>query len=107
MTRSCSAAECNGARNVRVNPRDGSEATELDLSHGQRRDAARRRGRAPSDILRQLWGMPASYVKLARAFGPGVTLQGLRFDGDYPMAADRSQILGARSAVQTVAASSA
>ena len=68
------AVESNAARIVRVNPRDGSEATELDLP----------------DILRQHWGIPASYVKLARAFGPGVTLQGLRFDGDYPMAADRS-----------------
>ncbi len=57
-------------RIVRVNPRDGSEATELDLPN----------------ILRQHWGIPASYVKLAHAFGPGVALQGLRFDGDYPMA---------------------
>jgi hypothetical protein len=64
------AVEGNAARIVRVNPRDGSEAMELDLPN----------------ILRQHWGIPASYVKLAHAFGPGVTLQGLRFDGDYPMA---------------------
>jgi hypothetical protein len=40
------AVEGNAARIVSVNPRDGSEATELDLP----------------DILRQHWGMPASYV---------------------------------------------
>jgi hypothetical protein len=38
------AVEGNAARIVGVNPRDGSEATELDLP----------------DILRQHWGMPAS-----------------------------------------------
>ena len=36
---------------VRVNPRDGSEATELDLP----------------DILRQHWGMPASLSANTRA----------------------------------------
>jgi hypothetical protein len=40
------AVEGNAARIVSVNPRDGSEATELDLPN----------------ILRQHWGMPASYV---------------------------------------------
>jgi len=40
------AVEGSAARIVRVNPRDGSEATELDLP----------------DFLRQHWGMSASYV---------------------------------------------
>ena len=40
------AVEGNAARLVRVDPRDGSEATELDLA----------------DFLGQRWGMRASYV---------------------------------------------
>jgi hypothetical protein len=40
------AVEGGAARIVRVNPRDGGEATELDLA----------------DFLRQHWGMPASYL---------------------------------------------
>jgi hypothetical protein len=40
------AVEGSAARIVRVNPRDGSEATELNLP----------------DYLRQHWGMPANYV---------------------------------------------
>jgi hypothetical protein len=31
-------------------------------------------------------GRRRAFRKLARAFGPGVTLEGLRLDGDYPMA---------------------
>jgi hypothetical protein len=73
----CAASCANGRKSWRSNT---ANSIELTITTGRRRSS-----RISSSAAREKVAA-AALDKLARAFGPGVTLEGLRLDGDYPMA---------------------